>query len=401
FLEIQHQFAHSVEHTLLKFSIPKENKISMLAIESIFAQMHAVHTGLNFTQRFIEGKFQLTYHLEIVSFGGKVSLLMRIPKKTEGLVKAAFYAQYPECEIQEVEDYMKNVHFDPYDPNCPIDIFGFEWNLVKPQYGPIKTYKDFESPASEQKIIDPLQSLWESLSQIKPHEFYGIQISIQPLADSEWQDKAAAYVQQLLGNEVHAAGSLLSAIMAPVYKLALFDVKSLLKAPAHDDHGEEKPKEKTFLNLSEVEKEQITLVQRKAGKPGYKTKMRHLYIAPKDKMDGNVKMVIIGSIRGLGSINHNQFKPDVTRTWTAKDYIISPVLEKPYLDSIIKERKKWFFAGYKGRDNHIGLPQVILNVEEIATLYHFPLTPSLEGMTPAPVERIESKKVAPPANLPI
>ena len=93
-------------------------------------------------------------------------------------------------------------------------------------------------------------------------------------------------------------------------------------------------------------------------------------------------------------------KPDVKRTWTNVDYKISPTLEKPYIDYLVKYRKKLFLKGFKSRSMHIGIPAFVLNVEELATLYHLPLMP--EDTTSAPaIEMVESRKSQPPANLPI
>lgn len=104
--EIEHQFVHSQEWIFLNIKVPKENTTSTLAVESIFGQMHALHSSLTFAQRYVEGKIQLWYSLEIVSLGGKISFIIRAPKKMRELVEASFYAQYPNAEITEVEDYM-------------------------------------------------------------------------------------------------------------------------------------------------------------------------------------------------------------------------------------------------------------------------------------------------------
>ena len=69
------------------------------------------------------------------------------------------------------------------------------------------------------------------------------------------------------------------------------------------------------------------------------------------------------------------------------------------MEWIVNYRKRMIFKGYKQRDIHIGLPPMILNSEELATIYHWPLT--LNNMITPAVEKVESKKVQPPANLPI
>lgn len=150
--------------------------------------------------------------------------------------------------------------------------------------------------------------------------------------------------------------------------------------------------------MTEASKERVNLIERKISKPGYKTKIRHLYMAPKDKFDGNKKAIVIGSYRPLGSAMTNQFKPETKRTWTGVEYNISPSLERPYIDYEEKRRKKNIFRGYKGREIHLGNPMFIMNTEELATLYHFPISTKPISST---IEKTESKKSQAPANLPV
>jgi hypothetical protein len=107
---------------------------------------------------------------------------------------------------------------------------------------------------------------------------------------------------------------------------------------------------------------------------------------------------MIGSFRTFGNAMTNSFKPDTKKTWTAVDYKFSPGLEKPYIDYETLRRKKLFFKAYKTRNIVLGIPQFILNTEEIATLFHLPLI-SPEA-TPS-METIGSKKSQPPTNLPV
>ena len=79
--EIQHHFLHSTEWVFLRILVPKENRVSTMAVENIFSQMHALHRGLTWNEVYMEGKFQLWYSLEIVSLGGQVSFIIRCPKK--------------------------------------------------------------------------------------------------------------------------------------------------------------------------------------------------------------------------------------------------------------------------------------------------------------------------------
>src|SRR6185369_11177122 len=89
--EIQGQFIKGVEWVFLEVKVPKDNRVSTLAVENIFAQMHALHASVTFEDKWIQGKFQQWYSLEIISLGGHVSFILRVPKKYRHLVESAFY----------------------------------------------------------------------------------------------------------------------------------------------------------------------------------------------------------------------------------------------------------------------------------------------------------------------
>jgi hypothetical protein len=153
-----------------------------------------------------------------------------------------------------------------------------------------------------------------------------------------------------------------------------------------------------FIRLSEMEKERINQIERKMGKPGYRTKIRFMYMAPKDKFDSTKRSAITGAFRPFASINYNKLKPDLHHTWTAQHYKISPTLEAPFIKWALNEKKFRMFKGFKTRSIVIGQNMPVMNVEELATLFHLPLTTDISS---ASVEKIESKKVQPPINLPV
>lgn len=401
-LEIQHQYVRSNPNIFFQIRVPKDNLASTLAVETIFAQLHSLHVAKTFAEKYVEGHIQLWYSLEIISMGGKISFVIRLPQRMRHVVESAFYAHYPQAEITEVNDYMENFNYDPDDPNCPYEIFGTEWKLSQDDVIPIKTYKEFEHPAAEETVIDPLANFFEGMAKMEPHEFFGTQIIIQPLADEEWMPRGEKKVKELIGAEPEHDLKFRDALLYPVNKFSKFSYKETLlgSAQAHAPDPQLQKQKTNWLNMTEGEKERVTYIEKKISKAGYKTKIRFLYIAPKDKFDVSKKSIITGAYRPLANPMVNKLKPDVGHTWTSIDYAISRSLEKPYMDWHLKYKKRNIFNGYKQRDIHIGLYMFILNVEEIATLYHFPITTKTTTVSTS-IERTESKKSQPPVNLPI
>lgn len=399
FVEIKHQFVHKQEWVFLNIKVPRENMVSTMAVDTVFTQMHALHSSKTFGEIYVEGADQLWYSLELVSFGGKISFIIRVPKNAKNLVEAAMYSHYPQAEISEISDYMANVKFDP-ETSTDIDIFGTEWKLEENDVLPIKTFSEFEHPSAEEKIIDPLANLFESLTKVAPHELFAVQILIQPLADDEWKPRGEHKVKELIGEEAEHHTGFLDILLMPFNWFAKFSYSDTFFGGGHHGHGEEtKSSKNDWMSLTEVEKERVTYIQRKISKPGYRTKIRFFYMAPKDRMDLSKRGIFIGTYRPLGSSMCNKLKPD-SRTWTGFTYHFSEGLEKPYIDWALKNRKRKIFKGFKDRDIHIGSPMFILNTEELATLYHFPIT-TKTTMAPASVEKTDIKKAQPPSNLPI
>lgn len=395
--EIRMQFRENQEWMFFELRVPKENTTSLLAVEQIFSQWHALHTNFSFGETWIEGKQQLWYSLEMVSFGGKLSFIIRIPKRMRPTFESAIYAQYPNAELTEIEDYMKNISYDP--EYSDFDVFGTEMRYTQDEAFPIKTYREFEhtnNPVPEEKIIDPLSGLFEALTVIEPHEFMGVQIIIQPLGDEEWKARSDAKAKTLKGEEPEHKFSFLGLLLTPFEAFANFKPSKLFEK--HKTEKEIMMDKGNFMRLSEMEKERINQIERKAGKPGYRTKIRFMYLAPKDRFDKNKRSAITGGFRPFASINYNKLKPDLHRTWTGQHYLVSPTLEAPYIKWSLQYKKRRIFTGYKNRSIIIGNYMPVMNVEELATLYHLPITSDISS---ANIEKIESKKVQPPVNLPI
>jgi len=400
--EIQGQFVASTEWVFLKILVPKENKVSTLAVENIFSQMHVLHSALTFEEKYMQGKFQLWYSLEIISMGGVVSFIIRTPKKTQHLVESAFYSQYPSAEIHVIDDYMENFSLDVYKDNNEYDFFGTEWKMKKDSVISMKTYNDFEHPSAEEKIIDPLTNVIETLERIKPHELLSLQILIQPIQNNEWELRAQTKIKELTGEEIPHSASFIGFLLKPFEWFSKFSYKEALLV--HHDHEEpQRTQKNNWMSMSEGQKEEVGLIEKKLNKACYNTKIRLFYLAPKANYDKGRPFELIGALRhfssGGGAGTHNTLAPDL-KIWTKLDPYFSSGLEGRIVDSRTKLRKEWFLKGYKKRSMYIGSPKFLLSTEEIATLFHFPIVAEGKAL-PGQVQAVASKTSRPPADLPI
>jgi hypothetical protein len=300
---------------------------------------------------------------------------------------------------------MEKFHIDAYhNEDGPYEFFGTELKMTEDSVIPIKTYKDFEHPSAEEKVIDPMANTIETLERISPNEFLSLQITIQPIQNNEWEGRAHALIKELIGEEQEHEASILGFLLKPLHWFAKFSYKETLfgnHGHAEGDELQRKPRN-NWMSMTEGEKERVALIENKINKANYLTKIRVLYIAPKEQFDKIKRFELIGSLRHLspggGAGVHNTLKTD-KHTWTKVDAKISSGLEKPFLEAETKRRKYWFLKGYKNRSMYVGSPKFLLSVEEIATLYHFPITTETT-LVPAGVYSVESKKGRAPANLP-
>ncbi len=351
--EIQDHYKNSLEWTTYEIKPPKENISSFYNAEQIFIQLHQLFDNWTFQEKYVEGRLVFWLSMEIVSLGGKISYVIRVPTKQKELVEASFYANYPHIEMKEIEDYLS--HFD-YDPdNEKYELFGGEMVLTQKEVIPIRTYREFISlkgPDASEKVVDPLSPLLEVFTRLSPKEFYAMQIVIKPVGDDSWRKEAEKVVEDLQG-------------------------------------------EKDWQQIDDITKLRIASIKSKLGKPGFKSKIRILHMGTKDSFNKDAKKLVLSPFKVFNSANFNSFK---LAFGPKKDYRISPTLEAPFIKYWVRQKKIDIFKAFKGRSTWIGYPMYILNAEELATLFHFPIT---ADQVNASVETVDIKKIQPPSNLPI
>lgn len=392
---VRRRYRQTFEYILLAIDIPKENPQSMKAVEQIFAQLYAIETKGTLWERYGKGKVQDAISLEIVSIGGYIQYLVRILAEHRDLVEAAIFAQYPDAEITEVEDY---VHRIPSRyPNEVYDLFGREFKLAKNSAYPIRTYVNFEHSLTEQ-FADPMVSILESLSRLHPAEEVWIQIVITP-AGAEWKEEGDRLVKKLIGAKATAKsffdGTLdLPARIARGFGesfLSLGSETNILGGISGSEAGAEENKGKSSMQfLSPGTRDVVLAVEEKLAKIGFHAKLRLVYAAPKTIFNKNRGAEpIAGAILQYNTQNLNAFKSVKKIKVDAKYLLVER--RKNY-------RKRKLIRAYKLRADLLGAGKgSVLNIEELASIFHFPVT---EVKAPL-VKTTEGKKTEPPASIAI
>ncbi|MFA5070109.1 MAG: hypothetical protein WC528_02405 [Patescibacteria group bacterium] len=388
-------FDAKVKFILLAIDIPKENEQTPKAVENIFSHLHGIQKRGNFIEKYIGGYTQQCFSLEIISIGGYIQFLIRTPEDWRDLAEAAIYAQYPNAEITEVEDYTKDIKIK--FPNDDYDIWGTHMTLEKKDVYPIKTYVSFEDPSTKETFKDPMASLLEIMSRLKEGEQIWIQMVISPEGSKEWRDSGIRVIKKLIGAKTESKGkdlfwlpknvihgvseSLYASIISPSDLYGSTAQKEILRWPTMIQH------------LSPSERSVVEAVGIKISKIAFKTKMRVIYLGKKEVFSKNRFVpAIMGALKQYNTLDINGLKADA-KTKTKVDY--------PPIKSIIEwrqNRRKWrVMWGYKYRSSTRGRCKFVLNIEELATLFHFPIMTVKAPM----VKKTEARKAEPPVSLPL
>jgi len=340
--------------------------------------------GRNVVEQYWKGQIQEWISCEIIGVGGEVRFIIRCPKYFRNVVEAQVYAQYPEAEIREADDY---VNLAPEDvTRGDYDLWGTEIKLLKPDAYPIRTYVGFEKQVSlEEKIVDPAAAVTEVMSNLKPGEQMWIQVLVQP-ADDAWKKEGEKEMKKLIGAAVEKkkpsilAGEI--ADFAQRLAAAPFGMPSETEKAEKEERGY--PTMMQFLSPSE--KNIVEAIGPNISKVGFNTKIRFIYAAKKELFSKPQRVsAMMGAINQFTTQDLNGFKPDKL-TKTAADYIL--------VNTRLNTKKRKILRNFKLR--RLNRPLFTFNIEELATIFH----PPVSTVKAPQMIKTKTRKAQPPAGLP-
>jgi len=300
----------AINWVLLEIKTPQDIEKSPKVTEQIFAGLHGVLSPLNWRKRFFYGKTTPWFSLEVVGSGGEIHFYIRTPEEFRNVVEAQIFAQYPDAEISEVNDYVN--HLPSHLPNDEYDIWGTEFKLAKEDVYPIRTHVEFEEAGGlgEAKRVDPLAAFTEVLSKLRGGENIWIQFIVQPTGSEvgdNWTKRGEKLIGELYGQE--------AAKEKPHLGAKIVDIMDKILpggAPV-----EKKDRERPPLKFkSPTEEEAAKAINRSISKLGFRSGIRFVYVARKEVFHMSHVSGIIGSFKQFASQNLNSFRPEI-KTLTA------------------------------------------------------------------------------------
>lgn len=279
------------------------------------------------------------FALEIVALKGQISFYVVVPREQQQFFEEQVHAQYPTAQFEEVDDY------NAFSPTGIA--VGTELAFLRPSALPIRTYRKSEG--------DPLNALTNTLSRLADNEAGIIQFLLRP-ARQQWHNQSSKLIEGLrdgkkLKELLHSSGT------KNMHRVV---TASLFAKP------EEKPQDR---QLTQSDQQLIELLEEKNSKAGFETNIRLVISA---EGDVHAKQKLQGLIDAFSQY----------RTYEQGNGFHGTGMEHGYgfMERLIY---RTFHAKHT----------VILNAEEMASLFHLPLptteTPKINWLTarrlPAPV----------------
>lgn len=384
------------EWVMLAIDVPQMNVQTPKAVEQLFAHIFSIWEPPSITNVYRRGYVRQHYSFEIISIGGYIQFLIRVRKKYRDVIEAAVYAQYPQAEITEVEDYVDSV--PSQYPNDTHNIWAAEYLLTQPSAFPIRMYSEFEHSISKDTVLkDPMGTLLESFTRIGPGEQVWFQLVVEPIAEKLWKGDAIKEIKKVIGEKTAAKKGLASMLIDnPLTKELAHSTNEMLgqltgseggfaAASASDDKGKDAPN--NLLYLTPGQKKLVESMEAKISKVGYNSKIRLIYSATKDRYNPSRA---VNSFTGA----MNQYNDPFSNTILPK-YMTST--QYAFADQRKDYRRRVIMSGYKSRDISVGKSGYVLNTEELATLWHFPMS---HVATPL-LQMAQLKTAEPPSGLPV
>ncbi|MCC2631703.1 MAG: hypothetical protein K0S20_402 [Patescibacteria group bacterium] len=318
-------------------------------MEAVYTSIHHFYeSGLK--QRVWEG--QPTFSFEVVAHSGEIFFYVVAPKEAIPQVERQIHSQYPHAHIEPAHDY--DIFLEKGGASAVASV-----GLLKQGIFPIRTYKNLEN--------DPLNALTNSLSKVGEGKA-AIQILIQPI-NQNWQHKIEESLQNIQqGKSFHANSS----VAQKAFSVAR-EVGQTALANQSDAHNSNEAQNTAAGNvrLTAMQEQQAKLLVEKGSKVGFNVQIRCVARMNSEIEAKNQVQTMLSSFSQFQAPESNGFK------------IANKDDRKQLVDYILRS--------FSNRQ-----PTLILNSEELASIFHFPNRP----LDTPNVHWLGARKLAPPTNMP-
>lgn len=380
-------FASAIEWTYYQITMPGDTEETPKSMEGLFEFVGGIHKNPDFNEKYFDGYLEAWASFELFCTQGMAKFIIVVPTAHKRLFEAIVYGQYPKADVKETTDY--TLRYDWKDIRKKFDLWGSEMVLVEDDILPIKTYKEFEAKLAEKiPFVDPMQVTIETLTNLEPGEEFWMQVLVRALDGGyikKWEKRGEKRIAEISGQAKKAKPGFWENFNAFFLALPGELLTIIFRGPLD---FEQKKEEKVLRFFNPADSAIMESILEKVSKNGFKVKIRLLHICP----PGQMKKPNIG--RGIGTFKQfaqshlNSFKPDGETKTNGPNFIMR--------DRRRLLREKNILQNFQWRDFFGTESGQMMNAEELASIYHFPV----KYVTAPSVERAKAGRTSPPPNLP-
>jgi len=371
----------------LKIYPKKEEERNPNLAEQFLSSLYSIYEKRTIFQKLL-GKKQEEFSLEIANINGLICFYVRIPKEYKSIASGQFYANYPDVEIEEIDDYTLRDFKNS-------SVSKMELELSESDIWPIKRYSMFEDKMAK-TVADPIAGIIFAMSDIKKNdEEIWLQIACMPQNSLRFRFRAAKLLNIIskgcFGNhpnigsyfekkymEMDGWKRILNTPILALLSFFRFGGKGIgkIKIGNENENEEEQEVEEMIMTKRHDKEDKMTASSDKISRLCYNVNIRALYITDKKKSKTKIQRKLrefLGAFKQFNVPHLNGFEK--------KEIILNQAYKQKILNS------------YRNIEiNH----QMILNCEELATIYHMPnLTVAVPN-----IDWITFKKLEPQQNIP-
>jgi hypothetical protein len=367
----KHGFERSTSMILFNVSVPKddekekesqggEKEKEMVSItEQLLLSISKMAD--NPFREIIFGKPQFSLEVANPFDDEAIYFYIACPKKFATTVEKQIYGFFPKAEVNRaVNDY--NI----FTPNGFSK--GVYLTLKRKSYLPIRTYKNMEA--------DSLNNITNALSKLrKVEEGAAIQIMIRK-SPASWSSKARQIVRRMKQGESYhrAKAGEVSRTLNSFMKMPdpfISKENQQMQGQGRDEMNLYQTPQKELRQLTPGEEDFLKLVEEKTMKPSFEVNIRVLASSDSKERTEELLQHLTSVFSQFDTVEMNSF------------LVKNPLLKK---DLIFNFSFRNFIKRFK----------IVLNIEELASLFHFPI---FSTQTPK-LETVKAKTASAPPNMP-
>jgi hypothetical protein len=342
------------DHTIFQIKIPKDqsydnanagNQLQQLHEdigigEALFSAIGGLRAERGIKKYFWGREDHFTF--EIVANHKTISFYIVAPRAMSRYVEQQIEAYYPTALVEKVSDY--NI-FTPHS-----SVLGWNFRAKRHFVFPFKSYKKMES--------DPLNSLLNAMSKLDESDSIVMQFVVRS-AMPNWHKKSSEVVKKAI--ETNSMSQALASLRKNPITLLLGEIFNSAKPQNDNDHL------KPVKKLTALEEETLKLIEEKNSKSG---------------LDVNVRTIVSAESRAKALLCLENIKNALSE-YNYYEYgnSFSNSIPKLFLQPFFQHRliKDYIYRRFNEKY------RLLLNTEEMASLFHFPLkdaeTPNIEWLT--------------------